>query len=349
MTTIGGTNDNGTIFKVKPDGSSYLKIFDFVGTSKGRYPIGSLIFDSSFTYLYGMTEQGGANDMGSIFKITPSGTYTKLYDFLSTGNDGNYPFGDLIFDSSYTHLYGMTGYGGTNDWGTIFKIDSSGGASYHKFYNFGSTGAGKVPVGSLIFDGTCFYGMTAYGGTSNWGTVFKISLTGTGYFNLLNFDGTNGIGGAENLIFDGVFLYGVAPDGGAHSLGTMFKIKPDSTDYAKLYDFDSVNGSHPCGSLILKGGDLYGTTNTGGSHNKGTIFKYRDCTNSLTIPDTTTYNGSTWSANHYSTVTIGTVSTNTITATTNQTFKFSNNTVVNGPFSTGTGSNTLDIVPTPCP
>jgi uncharacterized repeat protein (TIGR03803 family) len=112
----GGLNSFGTIFKIKTDGSGYVKIIDFNGTNGGT-PTGSLIYDGSF--LYGMTNAGGANNYGTIFKIKPDGTgYVKLLDFNGATN-GNFPTGSLISDGSF--LYGMTYFGGANGTGTVFK------------------------------------------------------------------------------------------------------------------------------------------------------------------------------------------------------------------------------------
>ncbi len=66
MTYAGGVNNLGTIFKIKPDGTGYLKLLDFSGTANGSNPYGSLFYDG--TFLYGMTYAGGANSDGTIFK-----------------------------------------------------------------------------------------------------------------------------------------------------------------------------------------------------------------------------------------------------------------------------------------
>ncbi len=167
-TESGGTNDKGTIFKIMPDGTGYSTLLNFNGTTTGRYPRGSLIYDG--TFLYGMTQQGGTNNKGTIFKIMPDGTgYVKLLDFAGTTN-GSYPQGSLI--SYGTCLYGTTGQGGTNDKGTIFKIMPNG-TGYAKLSDFDGPTNGRTPNGSLISDGTCLYGMTRFGGTNNYGTVFR--------------------------------------------------------------------------------------------------------------------------------------------------------------------------------
>jgi uncharacterized repeat protein (TIGR03803 family) len=83
MTSWGGTNGDGTIFKIKPDGTGSVKLFDFNKTINGSQPNGSLISDG--TFLYGMTFRGGTNDVGTTFKIKPDGTsYVKLLDFDGT-------------------------------------------------------------------------------------------------------------------------------------------------------------------------------------------------------------------------------------------------------------------------
>jgi uncharacterized repeat protein (TIGR03803 family) len=117
MTTSGGTMGLGTIFKIKPDGTGFVKILDFVGTSNGSSPTGDLI--SVGTFLYGMTPGGGTSGMGTIFKIKTDGTgYVKLLDF--DGTKGSYPNGSLISDGTF--FYGMTNEGGTKGSGTIFKF-----------------------------------------------------------------------------------------------------------------------------------------------------------------------------------------------------------------------------------
>ena len=72
MTELGGTYNYGTIFKIKPDGSDYVKIRDFEGNNDGSNPYGSLYYDG--TYLYGMTANGGSGGChGTIFRIKPDG------------------------------------------------------------------------------------------------------------------------------------------------------------------------------------------------------------------------------------------------------------------------------------
>jgi len=219
MTQNGGTNDMGTIFKIMPDGTGYVKLLDFAGATNGMNPYSSLISDD--TFLYGMTYYGGTNGMGTIFKIMPDGTgYVKLLDFAGTTN-GKFPYGSLISDGTF--LYGMTRQGGTNDMGTIFKIMPDG-TGYVKLLDFEGATNGMNPYSSLISDGTFLYGMTQYGGTNNMGTIFKIMPNGTGHVKLLDFAGaTNGRIPLGSLISDGTFLYGMTAQGGTSEYGVVFK------------------------------------------------------------------------------------------------------------------------------
>lgn len=106
----------GVIFKIKLDGTGYIKLFDFSATF-GRNPEASLYYDGQ--YLYGTTT-AGENGPGVVFKIKTDGTnYYKLHDFVGSLN-GNTPSNTLISDG--TSLYGTAYQGGANSRGTIYKI-----------------------------------------------------------------------------------------------------------------------------------------------------------------------------------------------------------------------------------
>ncbi|MGZ3866453.1 MAG: choice-of-anchor tandem repeat GloVer-containing protein [Bacteroidia bacterium] len=218
MAGQGGANNQGVIFKLKPDGSNFSKLLDFSGTN-GIDPQGSLISDG--TYLYGMTQVGGINNKGTIFKILPNGTgYVKLLDFAGATN-GSVPIGDLIFDGSF--LYGMTYYGGTSDSGTVFKIKPDG-TGYSKLLDFTGYANGGWPRGSLVYDGTFLYGMTLYGGANSVGVIFKIMPSGAGYVKLLDFNFTNGSAPDGSLFLSNGCLYGMTAGGGTQNDGLIFSL-----------------------------------------------------------------------------------------------------------------------------
>lgn len=273
-TYYGGTNNSGTIFRIKPDGTEYSKLFDF-SSPNGRRPVGSLISDD--TFLYGMTFSGGANTYdGVIFKIKPEGSgYAKLHDFdVSNEMDGGNPSGSLTYDGTY--LYGMTNGGGSTATGIIFRIKPDG-TEFTKLHDFIAMD-GYEPLGSLISDGTFLYGMSRAGGSvgtpDGFGVIFRIKPDGSEYVKLMDFNGLNGKYPSGDLIYDGTFLFGMA-GGGANEEegGVIFKIKPDGSEYTKLWDFTGTTGAYPVGSLIYNETFLYGMTRVGGTNNNGVIFR----------------------------------------------------------------------------
>jgi uncharacterized repeat protein (TIGR03803 family) len=179
MTNTGGNNNYGTIFKIQADGSDYTVIHEFLGgADDGRWPYGSLIISGST--LYGMTNWGGNTEGGTIFKIQTDGTdFALLHKFAGGNNDGAHPEGSLIISEST--LYGMTNSGGDTARGTIFKIGTDGNnfGLLHEFT--GGANDGSTPRGSLIISGSNLYGMTFSGGAFDYGTIFKIQTSGSGF------------------------------------------------------------------------------------------------------------------------------------------------------------------------
>lgn len=267
-TSSGGANNFGTIFKIMPNGSNFSKLLDFDSITNGYNLYGFLISDGVF--LYGMTESGGLNNLGTIFKIKPDGTgWTKLLDF--DGINGKKPYGSLIFDGFF--LYGMTRLGPIGN-GTIFKIKTDG-TGFNKIHDFSVAINGIHPYGFLYCDGISLYGMTALGGGSGYGTLFKINIDGTDFMKLIDFNNYyTGSHPHSNIIADGTYLYGTTQDGGDYNSGTIFKIMPDGTGYSKLFDFgSSISGKYPNGALFSDGTFLYGITGGGGVNNLGTAYK----------------------------------------------------------------------------
>jgi len=286
MTSGGGANGVGTIFKINIDGTGYQMLYSFQGgTTDGANPNGSLTL--SGTTLYGMTLYGGANDTGTIFKINTDGSGCELlYSFLGPYTDGAFPIGSLTLVGST--LYGMTSNGGASDHGTIFQISTSDSLNYQMLYSFqGGTTDGANPAGSLTLTGSTLYGMTAYGGASGAGTIFQIN-TSSPYqeqvlysFGGVTNDGTNPSG---SLMLSGSTLYGVTPFGGAgYGYGTIFQINTSGAGYQVMYCFG--NGANPYGSLTLLGSTLYGMTYLGGAGGNGTIFSIND---TPAVPDAPT-------------------------------------------------------------
>jgi uncharacterized repeat protein (TIGR03803 family) len=121
MTTNGGHHDDGVLFRIKTDGSSFDLLHKFGETHHdGKNPYGSLLMVSN--KLYGTTANGGDNDLGTIFVINTDGNnYQRLYSFSGqTNGDGSKPIDNVILVNGW--LYGMTTEGGAYGQGAIFKV-----------------------------------------------------------------------------------------------------------------------------------------------------------------------------------------------------------------------------------
>ena len=266
----------GRVIRVTPAGS-LTTLLVFNGTD-GATAESGLTLGTDGNY-YGATESGGPNSQGTLFKITSRGHITVLHNFTG-GDDGGTPIAPPVegLDGNY---YGTTSMGGSvGNTGTIYRITPSGAFTTIHTFGFDEEAFG-FPFGNppliLGSDGN-FYGVTCSGGPQDFGTVYRITDTGT-YKTLINFDKTDGWCPDGPLVegSDGDF-YGATFEGGAGEGGTFYKISP-SGEFTLLYtvgDADT-NGCGPVGLTLATDGNFYGTTldcgPNGGSQGFGTIFK----------------------------------------------------------------------------
>ena len=244
----------------------------------GQLPWAGLVQGSDGNF-YGTTEGGGTtNNNGTVFRISPSGTYTNLYSFGTSPKDGAIPNAGLV-QGSDGNFYGTTVIGG----GTVFRISPSG--TYTSLYSFaGYPTDGQYPEAGLVqgSDGN-FYGTTEGGGTYSGGTVFRISPSGS-ETNLYSFGSypTDGVAPFAGLVqgSDGNF-YGTTYLGGSSAncdggCGTVFRINSSGTE-TTLYSFvgSSTDGENPYHDGLVQGSDgsFYGTTKYGGANSLGTVFR----------------------------------------------------------------------------
>jgi len=259
-TTNAGGNGGGTIFKITTSGT-LTTLHSFTGLNgDGYYSPAPLILASDGNF-YGTTEQGGTGGRGTVYRITPQGTFTVLHSFLTTSADGQYPKGGLVQgrDGSF---YGLTYSGGAYSFGTVYKMTPAGAVTLlHSFTAEGSSPPypnkdGAYPDAELIqaCDGY-FYGTTEQGGTNGGGVLFKISSTGA--FTTIHSFSTQGAN------TDGSFpkctllqgpdcnLYGTAYAGGPANIGTVYRL-----NFAPVFQSISptwTNAAGPSFTLIVKG------------------------------------------------------------------------------------------------
>jgi uncharacterized repeat protein (TIGR03803 family) len=187
----GGATGNGTIFRVRFDGTGFEVVRTFPALTQasstdpfinadGAAPLAGLT-DGQDGRLYGVASAGGSKGLGSIFAYDPvGGVFAVLHDF--DGNKGAQPSGELLRGQD-GRLYGTTSSGGTNAngtatlFGTIFSI-ARDGTGFTSLYSFDGT-QGTSPSGRLLqLNATTFVGITQSGGRCGQGTVYQLSLTG---------------------------------------------------------------------------------------------------------------------------------------------------------------------------
>lgn len=143
-TTQGGIKDKGVLFQYNTMTNTCTNKVEFTGDN-GDTPLGFLI-QASDSMLYGMTNTGGMNNTGVLFRYDPAtSAYTKEFDFDSI--QGSYPYGSLLKGPN-GFIYGLTSLGGTTHHGVLFEYDIAK-SSYHKKMDFDGA-SGELPYGSLI-------------------------------------------------------------------------------------------------------------------------------------------------------------------------------------------------------
>jgi uncharacterized repeat protein (TIGR03803 family) len=215
----GTANNNGGIFRLKPNGT-YTILYGFLSGTDGHCPYSGIAVDK-LTTLYGTTiGMGyGGNPTGSVWKLSKDGKLKTIY-VLKNRADGEWPDQAPVLDES-GNVYGTTHVrDGTDFAGAIWRIDRTG--KFSVLYGLNAATDGFAPNSPLVLntDGN-LYGSTSSGGPGGYGTVFEITPSGT--FTVLH-SFTNGADGATptgNLANDA----NGAIYGGTQS-GQVFKIVP---------------------------------------------------------------------------------------------------------------------------
>lgn len=295
-TTSGGAHSEGTVFRLKRAGSSWTlsTLYSFQGGVDGALPAGGVILGPDGN-LYGMTQSGGTgcaqHGCGIVYKLQPPATFcravscpwTKTTLYSLDYSSGAYPSSaNLTFDQA-GNLYGSTAAYGAYGKGTVFKLTPSNGAwTVSVPWAFTGGNDGALPYSTVIFDGAGnLYGTAYAGGADNYGTVYELSPSGSGWTEKTLYTFTGGNDGSQP--FGGVAtdqrgnIYGTTFSGGTPGQGTVFELTPSGGgwSYDLLQTFSGYDGPYATPTLD-SAGNVYVTstfsTLDGGSQ-AGGVYK----------------------------------------------------------------------------
>jgi uncharacterized repeat protein (TIGR03803 family) len=229
-TYYGGTSNRGTVFKLDIDGGNYAVLWNFTGsTNDGAWPTAGLVLSGNA--LYGTTSSGGSSGSGTVFNVNTNGTgFSVLKSFSSqtyvsasgvwTNIGGAQPRGEVLLAGSA--LYGTTSIGGSNGFGTVFKLNTDG-SGFAVLRDLAPTD-GSSPISGLLLSGNTLYGTAYSGGISGSGTVFSVGTNGSDFTVLASLSGSNGAYPFGGLVRAAGTLYGNTLGGGSDGIGTVFAL-----------------------------------------------------------------------------------------------------------------------------
>jgi uncharacterized repeat protein (TIGR03803 family) len=269
-TTYGGGSTNctggcGVVYKVGAGGQETV-LHTFVGTADGANPYAGVTLDSAGN-MYGTTYTGGAQALGTIYRLDAADHLTVLYNGQPATGGGFYA--GVILDEA-SNLYGTAANGD----GFVYKLDGAG--KYTVLYTFRHAQGPFRPEGELVRDSQGnLYGTTQYGGTAKLGALYKLDSAGN-LSVLYSFPGAGTdllpAGPNSGVIRDSAGnLYGTTAYGGM--AGLVYRVDSSGRETTLCRFPPSAGGTFPGALAIGPGGDLYGTTYAGGAANAGVIYK----------------------------------------------------------------------------
>ena len=177
-TSGGGTNGGGRVFQFNLANGVFTPLYNFAGGVDGGNPVGALVQGRDGKF-YGVTQQGGVSNAGTVYSITADGTFSNIASF-DGGAGGSFPYFAGLALGNDGNFYGTTLLGGTGGAGTVFRVTAAG--VLKSLYSFTNGVDGGQPLAGLALgnDGN-FYGTTYTGGANGLGAIFRLRVIQTAF------------------------------------------------------------------------------------------------------------------------------------------------------------------------
>jgi uncharacterized repeat protein (TIGR03803 family) len=282
----------GVVYKLSKSGGTWNQtiIHAFTGGDDGSGPGARVTVDRSGT-VYGMTPTGGANGVGTIYKIRPhagSWDFQVIHAFTGGADGAAGSAGRMLLLDG--RLYGAATAGGVHGSGVVFELTppvsaagKSGEWSFRTLYSFHGQPDGSFPYGALLSASGKIYGTTYYGGANGIGAAYELSPRSVGEWDervIYSFQpGSDGNSPISNLVRDTAGnLYGTTSEGGLGT-GTIFKLAPSGGGQwteSVVHPFEGPpdGGFSYNGMVVDQFGNFYGATVHGGTDDDGCVYQF---------------------------------------------------------------------------
>lgn len=305
VTYLGGASNNGSLYRVQPDGSRFSVIASF-NVLNGLTPSQWPVFDAASEALYGTTSQGGSAGSGAIYKYDFATKTLAIMGSL-TGSVGTTPQGSPLIVNG--NLYGATGQSAANGVGGIWMLPLAGGkpSLIHSFAGYPTDIATSFAALTFNPNDGLIYAMAFNGGANGMGGIASFNPAAadpasTYQLRASLYPSTGSVPQMGALITgrDGL-MYGSGWMGGANNAGTVFSFNPANNQVRVIYSLDPAKtGTSPYNQPAesASGRFLFGVSWKGGKHGFGAIYAIEKATGkaSVLLPlDGKTSGGNTFS------------------------------------------------------